>query len=273
MMFSGAKLQIGTRVACGVEYHGKSYSGWQLQTSQEGLTIQGLVEDAISFVADKKVRVHCAGRTDAGVHSLGQVFHFDDPVGRSLKAWVYGVNGQLPKNIRILWAQVVPNHFHSRFSATSRIYRYLVFNHIIHPAIMSGLAAWHRRPLNEMLMQKEAQCLIGEHDFSTFRAASCQSSTPMRNIISLNISRRGNLVLMDIEANAFLHHMVRNIAGCILAIGDGREKTGWLKSILHEKDRSKAAETACPSGLYLMSISYPNNFSIPKIYGNFPLCI
>lgn len=272
-MFSDEILPIGTRVACGIEYHGEAYSGWQLQLSNERLTIQGLVENAVSCVANLSVRVYCAGRTDVGVHSLGQVFHFDDPVGRSLKAWVYGANRQLPKNIRILWAHTVPSHFHSRFSAISRSYRYLVINGAIPPAILSGLATWHRKPLDVGLMRQEAQDLVGEYDFSAFRASSCQSTTPMRRIISFEVSRQDDIVLMDIEANAFLHHMVRNIAGCMLAIGDGRRKAGWLRSILQGKDRSKAAETAKASGLYLMKVNYPGEFSIPKGFGNFPLNI
>ena len=272
-MFSDEALQKGVRISCGVQYRGGAYAGWQLQSSLEKLTIQGLLENAISVVADYKVRIYCAGRTDAGVHSLGQTFHFDDPVGRSLKAWVYGVNGHLPRDIRIVWAQTVPSHFHSRFSALSRSYRYLVINSLIAPALFSGLASWHRKTLDEKLMHREAQYLVGEHDFSAFRASTCQSATSMRNIISVEITRHNDFIFMDVKANAFLHHMVRNIAGCILAIGDGRKEPGWLMSILRGKDRSKAVETAPADGLYLMSVEYPEEFSIPRSSNSFPLIV
>ena len=272
-MFSDKILEKGSRVACWVQYHGGAYLGWQLQSGQKNSTIQGLVENAVSVVADSRVRIYCAGRTDARVHALGQVFHFDDPAGRSLKAWVHGVNGHLPKDIRILWAQTVPEHFHSRFSALSRSYRYMIVNTSISPALLYGLASWHRKPLDEKLMNREVQCLLGEHDFNAFRASTCQSPTSMRNIISIEITRHSDLVFMDVKANAFLHHMVRNIVGCVIAIGDGRKEAGWLKSILLDKDRSKAAETAAADGLYLMNVEYPEEFSIPRTSDIFPLTI
>jgi len=272
-MFSDRILEKGSRVACGVQYHGGAYVGWQLQSGHKSSTIQGLVEDAVSVVADSRVRIYCAGRTDARVHALGQVFHFDDPAGRSLKAWVHGVNGHLPKDIRILWARTVPEHFHSRFSALSRSYRYLVINSLIAPALFLGLASWHRKTLDEKLMHREAQYLVGEHDFSAFRASTCQSATSMRNIISVEITRHNDFIFMDVKANAFLHHMVRNIAGCILAIGDGRKEPGWLMSILRDKDRSKAVETAPADGLYLMSVEYPEEFFIPRSSNSFPLIV
>ena len=272
-MFSDKILEKGSRVACGVQYHGGAYVGWQQQSGQKNATIQGLVENAVSVVADSRVRIHCAGRTDARVHALCQVFHFDDPAGRSLKAWVHGVNGHLPNDIRVLWPKSVPEHFHSRFSALSRSYRYMIVNTSISPALFSGLASWHRKTLDEELMNREAQCLLGEHDFNAFRASTCQSSTSMRNIISIEIARHSDLVFMDVKANAFLHHMVRNIVGCVIAIGDGRKQAGWLKSILQDKDRSKAAETAAADGLYLMSVEYPEEFSIPRTSDIFPLMI
>ncbi len=270
-MFSDKILEKGSRIVCGVEYHGGAYAGWQVQSSSEKLTIQGSIENAVSEVADSKVRIYCAGRTDAGVHSLGQVFHFDDPAGRSLKAWVHGVNGHLPRDIRILWAQIVPNHFHARFSALSRSYRYLVLNTLIAPALFSGMSFWHSRILDEKLMHQEAQCLIGEHDFDAFRASSCQATTSMRNLISIEITRYKDLIYIDVKANAFLHHMVRNIAGSILAVGDGRKQPGWLMSILLDKDRSKAAVTAPSGGLYLINVEYPGEFSIPRVSSSFPL--
>jgi tRNA pseudouridine38-40 synthase len=227
------------------------------------VTVQSELERALCAVATVPVRVHCAGRTDAGVHACGQLVHFDAPVTRGLKAWVMGTNAYLPSAVRVLWAKEVPADFHARFSALSRRYRYIIGNTRVRPALLSGQVTWQRRPLDAQLMHQEAQCLLGEQDFSSFRAASCQSNTAMRNIHSISVSRRGELVIIDVQANAFLHHMVRNIAGSLMAIGSGQKQTGWLAGLLALKDRNQAADTAAPDGLYLAKVDYPEKYSLP----------
>jgi tRNA pseudouridine38-40 synthase len=256
-------LPAGTRIACGIEYNGGSYSGWQTQKNHSVVTVQSELERALAAVATLPVRVHCAGRTDTGVHACGQLIHFDTPVTRGLKAWVMGTNTHLPNAVRVLWAKQVPADFHARFSALSRRYRYIIGNTRVRPALLNGQVTWQRRPLDAELMHEEAQCLLGEQDFSSFRAASCQSNTAMRNIHSVNVSRRGELVIIDVQANAFLHHMVRNIAGSLMAIGSGQKQTGWLAALLAIKDRNQAADTAAPDGLYLARVDYPEKYSLP----------
>jgi tRNA pseudouridine38-40 synthase len=214
-------------------------------------------------VADQPLRVHCAGRTDTGVHGHAQIIHFDAPVARSAKAWVLGVNANLPADIRVHWAVPVDSSFHARFSALSRSYRYIIANTPVRPAILSGRVTWQRRALDAALMHSEGQCLLGELDFSAFRAASCQSSSPMRNVSFLQVQRRGEFVLIDIQANAFLHHMVRNIAGSLMAVGTGRQPVGWLCAVLAGKDRTIAADTAAAQGLYLVDVSYPGHYDLP----------
>ncbi len=227
------------------------------------VTVQSELERALAAVATLPVRVHCAGRTDTGVHACGQLIHFDTPVTRGLKAWVMGTNTHLPNAVRVLWAKEVPADFHARFSALSRRYRYIIGNTRVRPALLNGQVTWQRRPLDAQLMHEEAQCLLGEQDFSSFRAASCQSNTAMRNIHSINVSRRGELVIIDVQANAFLHHMVRNIAGSLMAIGSGQRQAGWLADLLAIKDRNQAADTAAPDGLYLARVDYPEKYSLP----------
>jgi tRNA pseudouridine38-40 synthase len=227
------------------------------------VTVQSELERALAAVATLPVRVHCAGRTDTGVHACGQLIHFDTPVTRGLKAWVMGTNTHLPNAVRVLWAKQVPADFHARFSALSRRYRYIIGNTRVRPALLNGQVTWQRRPLDAELMHEEAQCLLGEQDFSSFRAASCQSNTAMRNIHSVNVSRRGELVIIDVQANAFLHHMVRNIAGSLMAIGSGQKQTGWLAALLAIKDRNQAADTAAPDGLYLARVDYPEKYALP----------
>lgn len=225
--------------------------------------MQEELERALAVVADQKVRVHCAGRTDTGVHGFAQVVHFDAPVARSAKSWVLGTNANMPADIRVHWAVVVPDIFHARFSATARRYRYVIANTAVRPALLGGRVSWARRPLDEQLMQAEAGDLLGERDFSAFRAAACQSTTPMRNVHALEVSRRGDLVLIDIKANAFLHHMVRNIAGALMAVGDGRQDPGWIARLMAGRDRTAAADTAPPDGLYLVEVEYPARFELP----------
>jgi tRNA pseudouridine38-40 synthase len=261
--FSTDPVAAGTRIACRVEYDGSQYNGWQSQPHIGTVTVQDKIERALSEIAATPVRVHCAGRTDTGVHAFCQIIHFDAPVIRSCKAWVFGGNANLPNDIRIHWALPVNQEFHARFSALARCYRYIIANTPIRPALVREQVTWHRRSLNESQMHSAAQLLVGERDFSAFRAASCQSKTPMRNIHSIEVHRKGELVVLQVVANAFLHHMVRNISGSILAVGDGRKSITWLAETLAGRDRTAAADTAPASGLYLADVEYPAQFELP----------
>lgn len=263
MPFSADPLPAGSRISCCIEYDGRRYSGWQIQALSNVLTIQAELERALGEVAAAPVRVHCAGRTDTGVHASGQIIHFDAPAARSIKAWVLGTNTHLPEDIRVLWAAPVPEDFHARFSALSRRYRYIIANTAVSPALLCGQVTWQRRQLDAVRMHEEAQSLLGEHDFTSFRAASCQSTTPMRNIHSIEVSRHGKLVVIDIKANAFLHHMVRNIAGSLMAVGSGRRDKTWIERLLQARDRNQAADTAAPHGLYLVEVDYPPRYDLP----------
>lgn len=258
-------MPAGSRIACRIEYCGTQYHGWQAQ-SQAHLavsTVQEELEKALAVVANQLLRVHCAGRTDSGVHGFSQIVHFDAPVTRSAKAWVLGTNANLPRDIRVHWAVPVEADFHARFSALSRSYRYIISNSPVRPALLNGQLSWHRLPLDEELMHRAGQSMLGEQDFSAFRAAGCQSKTPMRNVQSLCVWRSGALVFIDITANAFLHHMVRNIAGSLMAVGSGRQKVQWIAELLEGRDRSVAAETAPADGLYLVNVAYPERYSLP----------
>ena len=261
--FPTEAIPSGTRVACRVEYDGGSYCGWQSQPGDEVATVQDCLEASLCSVAGRPLRVHCAGRTDTGVHAHSQIIHFDAPATRSSKAWVVGGNANLPRDIRIHWARAVDSDFHARFSATARRYRYVIANTQVAPALLDGKVTWHRRPLDESVMEGAARALLGEQDFSAFRAAACQSSSPMRNVHSAHVTRRGDLVVIDIMANAFLHHMVRNIAGALLAVGDGRREPDWITELLRGRDRTVAADTAPACGLYLVDVLYPDHFGLP----------
>ena len=250
------------RVALWVEYDGTAFSGWQLQRGSPVPSVQGALEQALSFVADHPVRVHCAGRTDAGVHATAQLVHFDALNPRPLQSWLRGTNANLPRDVAVRGGELVPEHFHARFSAQARRYRYLICNEPVRPAIGGDYLAWVRQPLSESVMHDEAQCLLGEQDFSSFRAAACQSSTPMRRVDFISVSRRGRLVIVDIQANAFLHHMVRNIAGALISIGKGQRETGWLAQLLALRDRTRAPDTAPAGGLYLVGVEYPREFEL-----------
>jgi tRNA pseudouridine38-40 synthase len=270
--FDNNPLPAGGRVACRIEYDGSAYNGWQAQTSPGACTVQSTLEQALARVANQPLRIHCAGRTDSGVHGFGQIIHFDAPVARSAKSWVLGTNASLPPDIRVHGAWPVPEEFHARFSALSRRYCYLIANTPVRPALMCNQMTWERYPLDAQRMHVEAQCLLGEQDFSAFRAASCQSSSPMRNIQALRVYRNGARVIIDIQANAFLHHMVRNIAGSLMAVGSGRKPVGWMADLLRSRDRGLAAETAPASGLYLIDVVYPGRYGLPApAHGPFPL--
>ncbi|MFK7975765.1 MAG: tRNA pseudouridine(38-40) synthase TruA [Halioglobus sp.] len=253
----------GTRFACCIEYDGSHYNGWQSQPHEGVRTVQDTLEVALASIAGESIRVHCAGRTDTGVHGTGQIVHFEAAVARSCKAWMFGGNTALPRDVRIHWVVTVPTEFHSRFSAQSRRYRYVIANTLVRPALLRNQVAWHRRPLDAPTMHLAAQQLLGEQDFSAFRAAACQASSPMRNVHCVSVARHSDYVVIDIQANAFLHHMVRNIAGALIAVGEGREHEGWIGELLLGKDRAAAADTASAAGLYLVEIVYPEQFSIP----------
>lgn len=250
------------RIALGIEYDGTGFFGWQRQ--REVNSVQQELEMALAKVANSPVEVFCAGRTDAGVHATGQVVHFDTDALRDAKAWIMGTNSHLPDQIAVRWAKPVPDDFHARFSATARRYRYIIYNQKFRPAILrSGLSHYHQH-LDISLMQQAAPALIGEHDFSAFRAMQCQSKTPYRNIHHLQLSRVGDYLVLDIKANAFLHHMVRNITGSLLEIGMGRKPVGWLNELLQSRNRNLAAATAKPGGLYLVDVDYPEAYAIPN---------
>lgn len=208
--------------------------------------------------------MHCAGRTDSGVHGHAQIIHFEAPVSRAPKAWVLGTNASLPLDVRVHWAVPVAEEFHARFSAQARRYRYVIANTRVRPAMLAGQVTWQRHSLDANFMHEEAQALLGEQDFSAFRASSCQSNSPMRNVHRVDVRRNGDFVVIDITANAFLHHMVRNIAGVLMALGTGRKQAGWVAQLLHERDRTRAADTAAPDGLYLADVDYPAQFELPE---------
>jgi len=249
------------RIALGVEYDGCRFFGWQSQS--DGNTVQDALQAALSGIASESIAVVAAGRTDAGVHALEQVVHFDTAVERPLTAWVRGVNALLPKNIAVLWAQVVPEEFHARFSAQARSYRYLLINRPVRSAVHYGKAGWFHVPLDLEQMREAARYLLGEHDFSAFRAAECQAKSPIKNLAQIYITRQGDMIFFDLTAGAFLHHMVRNIVGCLVYVGKGKHPPAWIKEVLDGRDRKLAAPTFAPDGLYLRRIKYDAKWGLP----------
>ncbi len=259
-----AQFAAGDRVALAVEYHGGTFFGWQAQRKLNLPTVQETLESALSQIASVPITTVCAGRTDTGVHASHQVVHFDTPVARAEKAWVFGGNTLLPEGVAIKWAKPVSSEFHARFSATARRYRYIIHNHPTRSAHLGPLTTFFPHELDADLMHREAQCLLGERDFSSFRGAGCQSNTPMRNVHHVTVSRRGDFVVVDIQANAFLLHMVRNIVGTLLAVGSGRQAPGWTEEVFAARDRTLAAPTAPPQGLYLVDVHYPSQFELAE---------
>lgn len=254
------------RVALMVEYDGSQYHGWQAQTGLR--TVQQALESALSRVADHEVSVACAGRTDTGVHATSQVIHFDCEKERPIRAWIHGVNSFLPKDVCVKWGAAMPDTFHARYSALSRRYRYVIYNAPIRPALLRSNVTWQYRQLDHRVMHDACQILVGEQDFTSFRSIECQSKTPMRHIHRLQVSRQGDFVIIDITANAFLHHMVRNIVGVLMMVGSGRKPPVWVKDVLLAKDRKLGAETAPSYGLYLVDVAYPAIFGvIPGMIG------
>lgn len=249
------------KYALGVEYSGTAYCGWQRQPHCE--SIQQNLETALSFVADHPVELVCAGRTDTGVHAIEQVAHFEANVKRTERAWILGSNCRLPGDIRLKWVVPVTDDFHARFSARSRSYRYIIFNSLVPSAIFHDRSSWEYRPLDHKLMHQCAQILVGEHDFSSFRAAGCQAKSASRNIIEISVSRQGELIYLDISANAFLYHMVRNIAGSLMAVGTGEQDGAWFSEVFQARDRNLADVTAAAAGLYFLQASYEAQFKLP----------
>jgi tRNA pseudouridine38-40 synthase len=248
------------RIAIGIEYDGTAYNGWQRQTS--GIGIQERLEEALSRVADHPVRATCAGRTDTGVHAAGQVAHFDTSSDRSLRGWLLGANSNLPEDISVQWALQVADGFHARYSATSRRYEYRILNRPQRSALHRHRAWWVHESLDAGRMQEAGLALVGEHDFSAFRAAGCQSRTAVREITSLGVVRDGDWLTIAVSANAFLQHMVRNIVGTLAAIGRGDEAPGWAAEVLESRDRTRAGMAAPPHGLSLVAVTYPPEFGI-----------
>ena len=248
------------RIALVIEYDGSQYHGWQSQTGLR--TVEFAVEQALTKVADQPISLVCAGRTDTGVHATYQVVHFDTDKTRSTRGWMHGANSYLPKDVCVKWVREMPDDFHARYSARSRTYRYVIYNAPIRPSLLRCNVTWQYQQLNHSMMDKAAQSLLGENDFTSFRSVECQSKTPMRHIESIRVFRQENFVMMEVTANAFLHHMVRNIAGVLMAVGTGRHPIGWVEEVLLAKDRRLGAETAPPYGLYLVGVSYPEEFNM-----------
>ena len=257
-----------TRVALGVSYNGQAYSGWQSQPS--GNTIQDQLEAALGRFATQPVHTLCAGRTDAGVHGLMQVVHFDAPVERAPSSWVRGTNTFLPPDIAVQWAQVVPDTFHARASAVARRYVYVLLQSPVRPSVEAGRVGWVFQPLDHAAMQQAASALLGEHDFTSFRASACQAHTPVKTLHRIAITRRGGdnsgpcYWRFEFEANAFLHHMIRNIMGCLIAVGQGSRPPGWMAQVLAAKSRDAAAPTFSPDGLYFLGPVYDAHWGLPE---------
>jgi len=252
------------RIALGIEYSGTGLSGFQRQASASN-TVQAKLESALTKIAAEPVSLVCAGRTDAGVHATGQVVHFDTLATRPDKAWVLGTNTHLPDGIRVCWAKNTGSAFHARFSAVSRTYRYVIHTAAVRSAILHKQVTWIADELDSQLMNRAAQYLVGEHDFSAFRAAQCQAHSPVRSIEYIRVVQAGPFIVLEVKANAFLHHMVRNMVGSLLSVGRGHKEAAWIAELLLNKDRTLAAATASPYGLYLVDVGYPAEFNLPSL--------
>jgi tRNA pseudouridine38-40 synthase len=252
------------RYAMGIEYDGSEFSGWQRlskhgESDPEGyVTLQSVIEEALSFVAGAPIGTICAGRTDAGVHAAGQVIHFDSPVQRDPRGWVLGTTSKLPPAMGALWCVPVNDGFHARFSARARRYRYSILNRMVRPALNRQVLTWERRPLDADAMHRAAQALLGENDFSAFRTVHCQAPHARRDLQEITVSREGDVVMVEVQANAFLHHMVRNIVGSLLVVGRGDAPERWVADLLAGRDRTKAGPTAPSNGLVFLGPRYPS---------------
>lgn len=243
-----------------VEYDGSDFCGWQRQSHAP--SVQACVERAISRVADHEVGIACAGRTDTGVHALGQVIHFETHAQRTLRSWLLGVNSNLPPSVVLKSIREVTEEFHARFSARARSYRYIISNESVRSALLAKRAVWERVPLSEADMQTAAKYLVGEHDFTSFRALACQAKSPVRKITQLDVQRQGTLIIIDVTANGFLHHMVRNIAGVLMSVGKGEHSPTWAQEVLQNRNRAGGGVTAPAQGLYFMSVDYDPRFGV-----------
>jgi tRNA pseudouridine38-40 synthase len=250
------------RIALGLEYDGSRFLGWQTQPG--GGTVQDSLEPALAQIAAMPVSVTCAGRTDRGVHAREQVVHFDTAAVRPGSAWVRGVNALLPDSVAVLWSSAVDDQFHARYSATARTYRYVLLNRPVRPALAASRVGWFHLPLDVPKMQQAAALLTGEHDFSALRSAECQAKSPVRRLHALDITRHGERIDFVLRANAFLHHMVRNIVGALVYVGKGKRDAGWLKEVLASRDRSRAAPTFGPEGLYFEKVEYDAKWNLPR---------
>jgi tRNA pseudouridine38-40 synthase len=256
------------RYALGIEYDGAGFFGWQRQ--DHAPSVQSAVEQAVATVADHAVTVVAAGRTDTGVHALGQVAHFDSDARRSQRQWILGINSNLPDAVRVLWARSVDADFHARFGAYSRSYRYRIMNRWVRPAVGVSQFCWCRTPLDAERMHEAAQVLLGRHDFSAFRSAGCSAQHAVREVTDISVTRAGAVVNIDIAANAFLYHMVRNIAGSLMAVGSGEESVAWFESVFAGRDRNRAGVTAEARGLYFMNVRYDPRYGLPDNAEPFP---
>ena len=257
-----ANKTIGkSRVVLGLEYDGSRFFGFQRQRQKP--TVQEVLEDAVSRVADERATVHCAGRTDTGVHAICQVVHFDTGTKRSERTWVLGCNSHLPDGASVLWARPAAPGFHARFSARRRTYRYRILNRWTRPGLLAGRVSWERRKLDAESMHEAAQGLVGEHDFSSFRAPGCQAKHAVRLLSSISIERHGDEVVIEVTANAFLYHMVRNIAGTLVEVGVGKRPASWVAEVLAKCRRAAAGVTATPDGLYFVGVDYPDFPDLP----------
>lgn len=251
-----------SRYALCIEYDGSHYQGWQRQAHSQD-TIQQQLEEALSSIADEPISLICAGRTDTGVHGCYQIVHFDTHAVRSERAWVLGTNTRLPFDIAVKWAVPVSNKFHARFSALERRYRYLIHNTEVKPALLNRQMTWTHKPLDETRMQQAGDYLVGSHDFTSYRAVACQAKSPVREVKHLWVRRQGEIIIIDVRANAFLHHMIRNIAGVLMKIGCGEAEPEWANEVLQARDRRLGGVTAKPYGLYFVDVRYPEEFSLP----------
>lgn len=249
------------RIALGLAYDGSRYEGWQSQPSRN--TVQDVLEGALASIAGEPVRVAAAGRTDTSVHALAQTVHFDTTADRPDTAWVRGTNAALPDAIAVQWACRVPEAFHARFSATARSYLYLLYNHPVRPAVFAGRAGWFHERLDLEAMRAAAACLVGEHDFSAFRSSECQAKSPVKILERVDVRTAASYVVFELTATAFLHHMVRNIVGCLVYVGKGRRPPEWLRDVLAAGERARAAPTFSPHGLYLAGIRYDARWQLP----------
>lgn len=253
----------GQRWALGLEFNGAAFRGWQ--TQQPGVrSVQATLEAALSRVANHPVTLHAAGRTDAGVHASQMIAHFDSPAPRSARSWIMGTNTLLPREIALRWAVPMPDTFHARFRAVARRYRYVILNQPFRPALLDGQVTHVYQTLDVAAMQAALALMVGTHDFSSFRAVACQSRQPVRTVSHARLSQHGALLVLDIQANGFLHHMVRNIVGTLLSIGQGEQPVNWVSHLLQVQDRTQAGITAPPDGLYFINAYYPPQFVLPQ---------